>query len=44
LRSKSTASSRLPPVSVSARLQSIMPAPVFSRSSFTMAAVISGTV
>ena len=29
-----------PPVSVSAALQSIMPAPVFSRSSLTIAAVI----
>ena len=36
LRSQSTAASRLPAVSLSAALQSIMPAPVWSRSSFTM--------
>ena len=43
-RSQSTASSRSPLVSVSARLQSIMPAPVFSRRSFTSVAVISAIV
>src|SRR5215510_1521594 len=41
LRSRSTAASMLPPVSVSALLQSSMPAPVRSRSSFTIAEVIS---
>ena len=41
LRSQSMPPSRSPLVSVSARLQSIMPAPVFSRSSLTSAAVIS---
>src|SRR5690242_16780497 len=41
LRSQSTAFSRLPSVSDSARLQSIMPAPVFSRSSLTSPAEIS---
>jgi hypothetical protein len=40
LRSKSTACSISPPVSVSAPLQSIMPAPVRSRSSFTICAVM----
>src|SRR6266571_1843483 len=40
LRSQSTAGSILPPVSVSAALQSIMPAPVWSRSSFTICEVI----
>ena len=40
LRSQSTAASTSPSVSLSAALQSIMPAPVFSRSSFTIAAVI----
>src|SRR5215469_13889489 len=40
LRSQSTAASRLPPLSASAALQSIMPAPVWSRSSFTMPALI----
>src|SRR5271169_4154870 len=40
LRSQSTAASISPPVSVSAFLQSIMPAPVRSRSSFTSAAEI----
>src|ERR1700730_2412721 len=40
LRSQSTASSMWPSVSVSAALQSIMPAPVLSRSSFTRLAVI----
>ena len=35
LRSQSTAASMSPPFSVSAALQSIMPAPVFSRRSFT---------
>ena len=44
VRSQSTAASMSPPASVSARLQSIMPAPVLSRSSFTRAAVISGIV
>ena len=38
---QSTASSRLPAVSPSARLQSIIPAPVFSRSSLTIDAEIS---
>jgi hypothetical protein len=38
LRSQSTASSRLPLVSASAALQSIMPAPVMSRSCLTCAA------
>ena len=41
VRSQSTAASMSPLVSVSAALQSIMPAPVFSRSSFTMLAVMS---
>ena len=41
LRNQSTASSSAPSVSVSAFLQSIMPAPVFSRSSLTSEAVIS---
>src|SRR6185437_12712865 len=41
LRSQSTAPSRSPSVWAKARLQSIMPAPVFSRSSLTSAAVIS---
>src|ERR1700761_4729610 len=41
LRSQSIAASRSPAVSFSARLQSIMPAPVFSRRSLTRAAVIS---
>src|SRR3546814_13397623 len=41
LRSQSTAASTSPLVSPSAFLQSIMPAPVFSRRSFTRAAVIS---
>ena len=41
LRSQSIACSTSPPVSPSAFLQSIMPAPVFSRRSFTRAAVIS---
>ena len=40
LRSQSTAASMSPLVSVSAALQSIMPAPVFSRRSFTIEAVI----
>ena len=40
VRSQSTASSISPSVSLSAFLQSIMPAPVLSRSSFTIAAVI----
>jgi hypothetical protein len=40
LRSQSTAASRSPSLSPSAALQSIMPAPVLSRSSFTMFAVI----
>src|SRR5215472_1700936 len=39
--SQSTADSISPPVSPSARLQSIIPAPVFSRSSLTSAAVTS---
>src|SRR5829696_7175878 len=39
LRSQSTAASRSPLVSLRAFLQSIMPAPVFSRRSFTIAAV-----
>ena len=39
LRSQSCAASMSPPVSASADLQSIMPAPVLSRSSFTMLAV-----
>ena len=43
LRSSSIAFSRSPAVAVSAFLQSIMPAPLFSRSSFTSAAVISAT-
>src|SRR5262245_32914583 len=38
--SQSTAASMSPPVSPSAALQSIMPAPVLSRRSFTMVAVI----
>ena len=41
VRSQSMAASMSPPVSVSAFLQSIMPAPVFSRRSFTIAAVMS---
>jgi hypothetical protein len=41
VRSQSIAASMSPPVSPSAFLQSIMPAPVRSRSSFTVAAVIS---
>ncbi len=41
LRNQSTAASTSPPVSVSAFLQSIMPAPVFPRSSLTNAAVMS---
>ena len=41
LRSHSSAFSKSPPVSASAFLQSIMPAPVFSRRSLTIAAVIS---
>ena len=41
LRSQSIACSTSPPVWPSAFLQSIMPAPVFSRRSFTRAAVIS---
>ena len=41
LRSQSTAASTSPLLSVSAFLQSIMPAPVLSRRSFTSAAVIS---
>src|ERR1700722_9227936 len=40
LRSQSTAVSRSPPLSPSATLQSIIPAPVLSRSSFTMLAVM----
>src|SRR5271169_6844770 len=40
LRSQSTAASRLPPLSLSAALQSIMPAPVWSRSSLTMPALM----
>ena len=40
LRSQSMAFSMSPSVSVSAALQSIMPAPVLSRSSFTMLALI----
>src|ERR1700688_840572 len=40
LRSQSTATSIFPSVSVNAALQSIMPAPVFSRSSFTICGVI----
>src|SRR5580700_11544696 len=40
LRSQSTADSMSPSVSVRAFLQSIMPAPVLSRRSFTRAAVI----
>ena len=40
VRSQSTAASMSPLVSVSAALQSIMPAPVLSRSSFTIPAVI----
>jgi hypothetical protein len=39
LRSQSIAASMLPSVSSRAFLQSIMPAPVFSRRSFTIAAV-----
>src|SRR5499427_2229595 len=39
LRSQSTAASRLPPVSLRAALQSIIPAPVWSRSSFTRLAL-----
>src|SRR3954447_1216670 len=39
LRSQSIAASMSPPLSLSALLQSIMPAPDFSRSSFTIAAV-----
>src|SRR3984885_6889961 len=39
LGGQSTAASRLPPLSLSAALQSIMPAPVWSRSSFTMDAL-----
>ena len=35
MRRKSTAFSKSPPVSANAFLQSIIPAPVFSRSSFT---------
>src|SRR5438067_2647054 len=41
LRSQSTAASRSPPLSPSARLQSIIPAPVLSRNSLTSAAVTS---
>src|SRR6266851_946285 len=44
LRSQSTAPSISPDVSPSARLQSIMPAPVFSRSSLTSDAVISAII
>src|SRR3546814_20592302 len=44
LRSQSTAASKSPPVSTSAFLQSIMPAPVFSRSSLTKPAVISAMI
>ena len=40
LRSQSTAASMSPPVSLSAALQSIMPAPVVSRRSLTICAVI----
>ena len=40
VRSQSTAASISPPVSVSAALQSIMPAPVWSRSCFTIPAVM----
>ncbi len=40
VRSQSMAASISPPVSVNADLQSIMPAPVWSRSSFTIPAVI----
>src|SRR5215471_9084185 len=40
LRSQSTPASMSPPVSFNAALQSIMPAPVFSRSSLTISAVI----
>ena len=40
-RSQSTAASMSPLVAASAALQSIMPTPVFSRRSFTIAAVIS---
>jgi hypothetical protein len=40
LRSQSTAASKSPSTAVSAALQSIMPAPVLSRSSLTRAAVI----
>ena len=40
LRSQSTAASMSPDVSLRAFLQSIMPAPVFSRRSFTIAAEI----
>ena len=40
VRSQSTAASMSPLVSVSAALQSIMPAPVLSRSSFTIPAVM----
>src|SRR5258708_6904977 len=43
-RSQSLAFSMSPPVSVRARLLSIMPAPVMSRSCFTSAAVISATL
>ena len=40
MRSQSMAASMSPPVSVSAFLASIMPAPETSRSSFTIVAVI----
>src|SRR5205085_2378351 len=43
LRSQSWAACISPPVSVSAALQSIMPAPVDSRRSLTIAAVIAAT-
>ena len=43
-RSQSMAASMSPPVSCSAFLQSIMPAPDLSRSSLTSAAVISAIV
>src|SRR6185369_3017968 len=44
LRSQSSALAKSPPVSASAFLQSIIPAPVFSRSSFTIDAETSATV
>ena len=44
LRSHSSALAKSPSVSARAFLQSIIPAPVFSRRSFTIAAVISAIV